>query len=111
MSRRRYIQDPITGELIERDYYTPPSEGHSAYVQGDSIYADLGRATDGAPIDSRTKHREYMRAKGLTVADDFKGQWQRQAKDRADFFTTGKDPSRKQDLVRALEQSTHTRRS
>jgi hypothetical protein len=45
-------------------------------INTDSHYAGL-RATDGTPIDSRTKHRAYMKANNLALADDFKGVWQK----------------------------------
>ena len=51
----------------------------SGILWGDRGYEGL-RTTDGVAIDTRTKHREYMRANGLTTMDDFKGTWE-QAED------------------------------
>jgi hypothetical protein len=43
---------------------------------GDRHYLDL-RATDGTPIDSRSKQREYMKIHGLTTMDDFGDKWKK----------------------------------
>jgi hypothetical protein len=45
---------------------------------------------DGSDIGSRAKRREHMKAHGLVDADDYKGQWAQQAKERADFLRTGR---------------------
>lgn len=39
-------------------------------------------ATDGVDIGSRKRHREYMKSRNLAMADDFKGQWSQDAKQR-----------------------------
>lgn len=54
-------------------------------LAGDRYYDGL-RAPDGSDISSRTKHREYMKRNGLTVADDYKGEWARAEKERRDRF-------------------------
>lgn len=43
-------------------------------LAGDRHYDGLA-ATDGTLINSRSKHREYMKRNGLTVAEDYKGEW------------------------------------
>lgn len=47
---------------------------------------------DGSDIGSRAKRREHMKAHGLVDADDYKGQWAKQAKQREEFLRTGKEP-------------------
>lgn len=47
---------------------------------------------DGSDIGSRAKRREHMKVHGLVDADDYKGQWAQQAKERADFLRTGRTP-------------------
>ena len=49
------------------------------------------RATDGADISSKAKHREYMRINGLTTADDYKETWAKAAERREKFYTQGGD--------------------
>lgn len=54
-------------------------------LAGDRHYDGLA-APDGTDISTRTKHREYMKRNGLTVADDYKGEWAKAEKDRRDRF-------------------------
>lgn len=98
--RRRYIQ--VNGELVEvsRDY-APPPRGADEVLWNDRSYQD---ACDPR-FSSRTQHREYMKRKGLTTIDDFKQHFASAAKQRAEFFTTGKDASRREDVARALEKA------
>lgn len=46
---------------------------------------------DGSDIGSRAKRREHMKIHGLVDADDYKNQWAQQAKQREDFFRTGRE--------------------
>ena len=59
----------------------PGMSGLANALAGDRHYDGL-RSTDGADISTRTKHREYMKAKGLTMADDFKGVWAKAQQER-----------------------------
>lgn len=97
--RRRYIQ--VNGELIEvpLDYRAPPKNA-DAVLWNDRAYQDA----NDPRFASRSQHREYMKREGLTTVDDFKGQFANAAKERAEFFTTGKDRSRREDIARALEK-------
>jgi predicted nucleic acid-binding Zn ribbon protein len=67
----------------QMDRWFPPSglNANENVLAGDRYYDGL-RATDGTDISSRSKHREYMRRNGLTTADDFKGTWEKAAKER-----------------------------
>lgn len=55
-------------------------------LAGDRHYEGLA-ASDGTLINSRSKHREYMKRNGLTIADDYKGEWKNAAKEREQRFT------------------------
>lgn len=44
------------------------------------------QATDGTDISSRRKRREWMAQKNLADADDFKGVWEKAAKERAAYY-------------------------
>lgn len=59
----------------------PAMSGLANALAGDRHYDGL-RATDGTDISTRTKHRQYMRERGLTTADDFKGTWAQADKER-----------------------------
>lgn len=74
----------------------------SAPLVMDSDYTGL-RAPDGTDISSKAKHRQYMRERGLSTADDWTETWKRAAQERADRLA-GDDPSRKGDVAAAIEQ-------
>ena len=98
MTRRRYVQ--INGELIEVPLdYVPPPRNHDSVLWNDRSYQDVGDPR----FHSRTSHREYMKRHDLTTVDDFKGTFAKAEKQRADFFS-GNDPSRREDIARALER-------
>lgn len=59
----------------------PGMSGLNNALAGDRHYDGLV-ATDGTDISTRTKHREYMKRNGLTMADDFKGTWAKEQKER-----------------------------
>ena len=54
-------------------------------LAGDRHYEGLA-ASDGTLINSRTKHREYMKRNGLTIAEDYRGEWKGAAKERDQRF-------------------------
>lgn len=76
MSRRRwrYLPNPETGviEAVEIGDDVPCTP--RVQLQTGAHYEGL-QATDGTPIDSRQKHREYMKRNNLALADDFKETW------------------------------------
>lgn len=103
MTRRRYIQDRQTGELIEvTSDYQAPLRNDAGALWGDSSYEGM-RATDGTDISSRSKHREYMRANNLTTVDDFKDTWAKAQEQRERYYTQGGTFSRR-DIERAIHQ-------
>lgn len=103
MTRRRWIQDRHTGELIEvTPDYDAPKRNDSGALWGDRSYDGL-RATDGTDISSRTKHREYMKRNNLTTMDDFQNTWAKAQESRERLFTQG-GTFRREDVARAIEQ-------
>jgi len=103
MTRRRFIQDRQTGELIEVTAdYQPELRTDSGALWGDRSYDGL-RATDGTDISSRTKHREYMKANNVTTMDDFKDTWAKAQAQRERLFTQG-GTFRREDVARAIHQ-------
>lgn len=111
MTRRRYIQDPITLEMIEvtPDYVAAPRESakNRGALWNDRHY-DGVKATDGTDISTRKKHREYMRANNLTTVDDFKDSWAKTQKAREEFYTRGGSIKRL-DIERAMSQISNRR--
>lgn len=103
MTRRRYIQDRETGELIEvTQDYQAPLRNDSGVLWGDRGY-DGARATDGTDISTRTKHREYMRANNLTTVDDFQDSWAKAQEQRQRYYQQG-GSIRRADVERAMHQ-------
>ena len=104
--RKVYHYDPEVGGLVEGP--SPPRSAGSGdgWRYSDRLYSGQPfKAHDGTVIDSKKKHREYMKRHGLTTMDDFSKTWDRAAKSREEFFRTGKDSTRKQDIIRAIERS------
>lgn len=103
MTRRRYIQDRHTGELIEvTSDYQAPLRNDAGALWGDRHY-DGARATDGTDISTRSKHREYMRLNNVTTVDDFKDTWAKAREQRERLYTQGGTFSRR-DVERAIHQ-------
>jgi putative FmdB family regulatory protein len=101
-----YVRMPPTfvhcGQKMERFFSIAAGVATSNALAGDRHYEGL-RAPDGSDISSRTKHRAYMKAKGLTTVDDYTGTWKRQAQERAERLA-GADPGRKHDVAAAIEK-------
>lgn len=94
MTRKRYIQDPQTLELIEITADPAPNRlAGDAALWGDRGYEGM-RAPDGSDISSRTKHRAYMQATGMTTADDYSGSWSRAKESRERYMQQGGSVSR-----------------
>ena len=103
MTRRRYIQDRQTGELIEvTSDYQAPMRNDAGALWGDRHY-DGARASDGTDISTRSKHRDYMRANNVTTVDDFKDTWAKAREQRERLYTQGGTFSRR-DVERAISQ-------
>jgi hypothetical protein len=103
MTRRRWIQDRTTGELIEVTAdYQPELRTDSGALWGDRSYDGL-RATDGTDISTRTKHREYMKANNLATADDFQTFWVKAQQER-DHYRQHGGTITKRDIERAIQQ-------
>ena len=99
--KRRFIQDPVSLELIEvsEDYCPLPPNGDSV-LWNDRTYQDM----NDPRFTSRSQHREYMARNGLTTTDDFLGgEWRSREAQRI-AAKQGVDPSRKQDIADALHR-------
>lgn len=79
MPRQRWVyrKDETTGEVraIEVDTGYTGAERRAPVTTEALVYGNAGRATDGTPIDSRTKHRDYMKQHGLAMATDYTETW------------------------------------
>lgn len=93
---------PHHGAMERKLAVNPAFSGLANALAGDRHYDGL-RATDGADISSRTKHRNYMKSKGLTVAGDYKETWAKAQKER-DALRTGtfKDKELRETLTKEV---------
>lgn len=98
-----YVRGPIRlmchGTMERKLTVNPAMSGIANALAGDRHYDGL-QATDGTPIDTRTKHRKYMKEKGYALASDFKETWATAARDR-ELKRLGKkvDPELKRDIT------------
>ena len=111
MTRTTYHYDQETGEMVEGPG-PRRVDGHSGdgWRYSDRTYSASPFVTpDGTVIDSKKKHREYMKKNNLTTVDDFQGEWKNRAKERESFFTGGdkrESEQRKRDIVDAINRRT-----
>ena len=109
MARQTWHYDPEQGKLVEgpapRRVDGPSGD---SWRFSDRLYSDKPfKAHDGTVIDSRKKHRAYMKRDGLTTIDDHKGTWDRAAKERAKLFTPGAgydSDRRREAVIHAMER-------
>lgn len=108
MTRSTWHWSPEEGKLVEGPGPRRTDGSGDGWRYSDRIYSGKPfKAHDGTVIDSKKKHREYMKRHGLTTMDDFKGTWDRAAQKRAAFYE-GRDPDirreRRDDLGRAISK-------
>lgn len=106
MSRSTWHYDEKLGRMVEGPG-TPRSAGSGdGWRFSDRVYSGKPfKAHDGTVIDSRRKHREYMRRHNLTTMDDYRGSWDRAAKQREAVYTGQHDrAARREAVARAMEK-------
>jgi putative FmdB family regulatory protein len=101
-SMREYGANPAIpeccGHAMERHF--SGAMGHAMFnaQHGDRHYDGM-QATDGTPIDSRSKHREYMKRKGLTTIDDYTQTWAKAEKERQEYRSAAHSDRELRDTV------------
>jgi hypothetical protein len=89
MTRRVYHYDEKLGRMVEGPAERKTHSG-DGWRFSDRLYSAapfVGK--DGKVINSRKKHRDYMKRHSLTTIDDFKGTWADAAKKRERHYTDG----------------------
>lgn len=84
MSRWRYDKDSKSMVEIGSDW--TDTERRAPVATEELVYGNVGPATDGAPLNSRRKHRDYLQQNNLALASDYTETWKQAAKRREDFF-------------------------
>lgn len=79
MGRRRYRYNEATKAMEEISAAAEPA-ARIELLTG-SFYADA-RATDGTPIDTRSRHAAYLKANDLAMASDFAGAREQRQKEK-----------------------------
>jgi len=104
--RKTYVYDPKSKRLIEGRAPKPQDTGDR--LMSDRLYDKLPPAHDGSSINTRTRHRNYMKRNGLTTVDDFKDTWSKNEQRRQDFYAGRDDKQtryeRAKDIAQAMEQ-------
>lgn len=104
MTRRRWVQDPETLELIEiTEDRSPNRRAGDAALWSDRHYDGL-TTTDGVDISSRTKHREYMKQHGLATYDDFTQTFDRARKERDAYMSGERGSVNRADIERSIHR-------
>lgn len=90
-----------------------PTNRNEGRRSEEEVFGKL-QALDGTDISTRKRHREYMRANGLTLAGDYDapgGHWDKAAERRAEAFTRGPDSkTRRESIEKAIYQLTEGKR-
>jgi len=91
MSRRRYRYDEELKQMVEiGDGWQPTHRFHGGATTEEIVYGHA-RATDGTPLHTRRRHREYMKQNGLAMHQDFTETLAKKRAEREKFFTEGPD--------------------
>lgn len=103
--RKSYVYDPVTKKLVEGKAPKPADTGDR--LMSDRLYDKLPPAHDGTHINTRTRHRQYMKRNNLTTIDDYQGTWEK-AREKREAFYKGTDKQmryeRARDVAAAMEQ-------
>ena len=88
MVRKTWHYDPELKKMVEGPAPRRWEQSGDGWRFSDRLYSgEPFKAPDGTIIDSRKKHREYMRRHNLTTMDDYTGEWKAAAKERERLFT------------------------
>lgn len=91
VTRRRYIQDPQTFELIPAEEYARPPSADYHVMPDIQPYISM---IDGRVINSRSVHRRHLRSHGCIEVGN----------ERMDPKPMGVAPGLKDDIIRAVER-------
>jgi hypothetical protein len=104
--RKTYHYDPEQGKMVEGPGRRRTDGSGDGWRFSDRLYSGTPfKAHDGTVIDSKRKHREYMKRHSLATMDDFQGDWERKQQQREAVFTGKHDrEARREAIRRAIEQ-------
>lgn len=100
MARKTYHYDEKLGRMVEGPGTRRIDGSGDGWRFSDRLYSGTPfKAHDGTIIDSRKKHREYMKRHNLSTVDDYKGTWDAAAKCRAEVFEGRNDRAARREAV------------
>jgi len=107
VSRSTWHWSPEEGKLVEGPGPRRVDGSGDGWRFSDRLYSGTPfKGVDGTIIDSKRKHREYMKRHNLATVDDFKGTWDRKAQEREAVFTGRHDKQQRREAVmRAMEKA------
>jgi hypothetical protein len=106
--RGRWIYLGMTARRVVRaeEYAPPAEEALNAPICAGSFYENTAATTCDeqsrvlkVDIGTRQRHREFMRQRGLTTADDYTKTWEQAAKERKQFFQDGGDRKERKEQI------------
>jgi hypothetical protein len=106
MSRTTYVYRTLPEggvEVFEKGAEHEAARGNDAGVLwGDLHYANI-TGPMGEDLSTRSKHRAYMKEKGLSMVCDWTNEWETARKKREEHLTTGGDhKARREQVERAM---------
>jgi hypothetical protein len=108
--RGRFIYDPETKSMVRVDADWTDAERRAPTPTEGLVYGNL-QASDGTPIDTRRKHREYKRQNGLADKSDYTEHNKKSEARRADYYGgRGFDQGLTETIGRALYAAKKKRR-
>jgi hypothetical protein len=104
--RRTWHFDPEQGKLVEGPGPRRVDGSGDGWRFSDRLYSGSPfKAHDGTVIDSKRKHREYMKRHNLTTMDDYTQTWDKARERREDVYTGRADrEQRREAILRAMEK-------
>lgn len=102
--RRRYRYDLEKKCLVEVSADWTDAERRAPHLTEGVEYSNL-RATDGTPIDSRKKRRDYMAAMGATDASDYSPEFRERRRKENEAYMRGDAPGQKEGRIEAIKRA------
>jgi len=103
VQRGRWVWDEAQGKLVSAEEYQPPERAVDAPILAGRFYENVC-AVDGTDIGSRRKRNDYMKAHGYADTSDYKGVWEKAAKEREAIRNGTHEPTR-QARIEALREA------
>lgn len=102
MSRKSWVQDPVTGKLIPKELYVRCPNNASAAIQGD--IEPFVSPIDGRAISSRSVLRQHHIEHGVTDSRDYSHQYMLDRSTRRTQAALGQTAQAKKERITLIRQ-------